>query len=199
MTYPKAFQFAVEAHSGKLWKDGRSPFLVHPMRVMANVLKFGGSHSQAIAGLVHDAALSTPDLFEAAVREFGPEVESILRAFQDPVVEPETDWIGIRKAYLQQCETVSAEAYFVIACEELDEVSDFLMDYRGTTPLEAWQRFPVSKLVIFWYYREILRITYRHKENQSVGDFTRLASELAAKLKSLQQLVFEGHPPTETV
>ena len=54
--YVEAFGYAAELHAGDVRKGGNVPYLAHLMTVSALVLDHGGDETQAVAGLLHDAA-----------------------------------------------------------------------------------------------------------------------------------------------
>ena len=54
--FVEAFGYAADLHRGDVRKGGDVPYLSHLMAVSALVLDHGGDETQAIAGLLHDAA-----------------------------------------------------------------------------------------------------------------------------------------------
>ncbi len=51
-----ALQFANEIHGTQQRKGAGAPYISHLMAVSASVLEHGGNETEAIAGLLHDAA-----------------------------------------------------------------------------------------------------------------------------------------------
>ncbi len=55
----KAGLIAQEAHAGKFGRDGKTPYIEHPMAVAAKVAKKGSQYE--IVALVHDGIEESPD------------------------------------------------------------------------------------------------------------------------------------------
>jgi (p)ppGpp synthase/HD superfamily hydrolase len=92
--FDEALRFAFERHRFHLRKGSRVPYLSHLMSVSALVLEYGGSESQAIAGLLHDAVEDAapgqgPDVLQAIGEQFGESVRSMVAACSDSLNEDE--------------------------------------------------------------------------------------------------------------
>src|SRR3954468_21301985 len=86
--FDAALHFAFERHRFHVRKGSRVPYLSHLMSVSALVLEHGGSESQAIAGMLHDAVEDAapgqgPDVLAAIGDEFGPKVRAMVEACSD--------------------------------------------------------------------------------------------------------------------
>lgn len=208
---PRALALAAEVHQGQTRADGTTAYLSHPIAVAALVLRFGGDEDQAAAALVHDAIGDPRGSITALTAALGPEVARIAHGFADPP-EAETaaaaaaaanggvpapirsaasaafdPWRATREAYLGKLRTLDERTLLVVACEELHEGDDLLLDIRARGAA-AWKRFPVHSMVVFWYFREVLAIV-----NSKITDprYRLCVTEYAAMVKGLQSICFE--------
>src|SRR5215469_18233586 len=93
-TFGDAFVYAAELHRDQVRKGSGVPYIAHLMSVSSRVLSAGGSETEAIAGLLHDAAEDQggePTLQEIR-RRFGSEVAQIVYDCADSWVTPKPDW-----------------------------------------------------------------------------------------------------------
>ncbi|NBX69161.1 MAG: HD domain-containing protein [Proteobacteria bacterium] len=185
----EAFDFASRIHHTKTWKETSRSFLHHPMAVASLVMFYGGDSSQTIAALLHDTITETA-IVDDIKKQFGSDVADLVSAFEDPpeVLQKKLEWAEIKKAYLKKIETLSSRSIFVIACEELHELSVLIHDakYLGAA---VWKRFPVPARDLGWYYKSLSTIFY-HKLKEP--QYQALVSEFATQTKVLSNQVFEG-------
>lgn len=185
----EAFDFAYSTHQAQNWKNSSRPFFHHPLAVASLVLFYGGDDSQTQAALLHDAVNENTDWDELAKR-FGSEVVALMRAFEDPpeVSLQKLDWAQGKRAYIKKIESLSTRAVFVIACEELHELSALLHDakYLG---LKAWETYPVPPRDLGWYYKTLATTFYKKLSEEK---YSSLVSEFASQTKTLANRVFEG-------
>jgi (p)ppGpp synthase/HD superfamily hydrolase len=165
------------------------PFLYHPLAVASLVMKHGGSELQAIAALLHDTISDESVTHAEVVKRFGGEVARLVFAFEDPPLPPGTAWEHARRAYLEKLKSLDEDALLVVACEELHDVSELLLDlrYRG---VDGWKRFSAPAMTVGWYYRELLAVLYK----QLAADrYRAIVGELGAQVRALNALVFDGN------
>ena len=185
----EALDFARRIHHTKTWKETSRPFIHHPMAVASLVMFYGGNNSQTIAALLHDTISETAKIDEIG-KQFGAEVADLVRAFEDPpeVLQNKLEWSEAKKAYLKKIETLPIGAVFVVACEELHELSVLIHDakYLGS---QVWKRFPVPARDIGWYYKSLTSILYHKLKDPH---YQTLVAEFATQTKILSNQVFEG-------
>jgi (p)ppGpp synthase/HD superfamily hydrolase len=182
-----AFAFACAHHAGKTKPGTGAPFLYHPLAVASLALKHGGGEDQAVAALLHDTIGDGKVTESDLSGKFGPEVARLVFAFTDPPLPPGADWTATRKAYLEKLATLDEAALFVIACEELHEISDLMIDQRFKGPA-AWKRFAAPAMSVFWYFRELLQVLYK---KLSAERYRPLVAEFGGQVKEMSGIVFE--------
>ncbi len=101
----KAIGFAARRHEGQTRKDGLTPFVAHPVRVMLCVLReFGETDPETLAAAVlHDTIEDTATDFDDIEREFGPGVARMVAALTKDKRLPEDErearyFEGLREA-----------------------------------------------------------------------------------------------------
>jgi (p)ppGpp synthase/HD superfamily hydrolase len=181
----RALELSEAVHAGQTRADG-SATIGHPLAVAALVLRFGGNEAQAMAALVHDTIGDARGSREALTDLLGAEVARLAHGFADP---PTTDlprgvdaWQHARKAYLEHLRGLDERTLLVVACEELHEVQDLLLDLRYRSAL-AWKRYAVHSMVVFWYFREVLGVM---NARLKAPEHRACVSELATAVRSLQ-------------
>lgn len=184
-----AFDFSEKLHRNRKWKNGETLFLHHPLGVASFVLFYGGDESQAQAALLHDTLGEGATLGQIE-QKFGKGVRDLVQAFEDP---PEVnlstmEWAAIKKAYMKKIETLPPRAVFVIACEELHEITILNQELK-TNELKVWKQYPVPGRDLGWYFKNLASIFYK---KLSEPQYQGLISEFAAQTKVLSNRVFEG-------
>jgi len=186
----QAVKIATEAHSLQYKRGTETPILYHPLAVASWVLKCGGSEDQAIGALLHDAVCDSPELLKTLSTEFGSKVSDVVQAFQDPTEVPagvtmvgDTEWARSKKMYLHKMSELPSDVLLVIACEELHELSEWVIDYsvNGSAMFSRFQK--ANRMEWFWYYKECLRIFMKGLTEDS---HRALLTEYAARLKRFQ-------------
>lgn len=72
--FRQAFEFAEEAHRGQLRKDGETPYIVHPLNVVAILAGLHADEDVLIAALLHDVPEDTKYDIEDVKQLFGDEI-----------------------------------------------------------------------------------------------------------------------------
>ncbi len=92
----RAFEVAERAHKGQLRKSG-DPYITHPVAVAEILLDFGLDANSIAAALLHDTVEDTSYSQESLLKDFGPEVASLVdgvtkldRLTYGPTAEAET-------------------------------------------------------------------------------------------------------------
>lgn len=94
--------YASMLHQEQTRKGGRVPYVSHLLGVASLVIEEGGTETQAIAALLHDAVEDQggqPRLDEIRER-FGEDIAAIVDACSDSDVEPKPPWRPRKEAYI---------------------------------------------------------------------------------------------------
>jgi (p)ppGpp synthase/HD superfamily hydrolase len=154
--FDEALAYAADLHRDQQRKGPAGiPYIAHLMSVSALVLEAGGSETQAIAGLLHDAAEDQGGEATLAEieRRFGSEVAAIVRACSDTTEEPKPSWRARKEAYIAHLATAPEEALLVSLADKVHNARSIVSDYRVEGP-SVFERFnPDSDQ--HWYYGEL--------------------------------------------
>ncbi|MCV7187860.1 HD domain-containing protein [Mycolicibacterium thermoresistibile] len=182
--FDQALLYAADLHRGQLRKGGGIPYLGHLLSTAGLVIEAGGSETQAIAALLHDAAEDQggiPTLNEIRAR-FGDEVADIVDECSDTFETPKPPWRERKQNYLRRLETVSDDTVLVSLADKLDNARSTLRDLRRHGDA-LWQRFSVHDPQLhLWYYRALHEVYARRNR-------TWLVDELGRVLDDLEQIV----------
>ena len=101
--FDEALVYAAGVHRNQTRKGGDIPYLGHLLSVASLVIEAGGSQTQAIAALLHDAAEDQGGQQTLAEigRKFGPEVADIVAQCSDTFEEPKPPWQERKERYVE--------------------------------------------------------------------------------------------------
>ncbi len=125
------------------------------------MLEHGGTETQAIAALLHDALEDRPHdgRTEREIAErFGPEVLRVVQACTDNL-DPDdprdaSTWHARKRQYLVHVADMSDDIALVSLADKLHNGRKIALDLReqGET---VWARFKAGKADTLWYYRAL--------------------------------------------
>src|ERR1700712_5106795 len=156
--FDEALRYASTLHRTQTRKGGDVPYVGHLLAVASLVIEGGGTETQAIAGLLHDAVEDqggAPILAE--IREkFGEDVAVIVAECSDTDEVPKPPWKPRKERYIAHLKTASEATVLVSLADKLDNARAILRDYRDIGE-GLWTRFsehdPHEHL---WYYESLL-------------------------------------------
>jgi (p)ppGpp synthase/HD superfamily hydrolase len=155
-----AIQYAMEKHGRQTRKGSDIPYLGHLLSVAGLVIDADGTETQAIAGLLHDAAEDQGgEATLAEIREkFGTEVAAIVDECSDTFETPKPPWRERKENYIRHLPEASDDAILVSLADKLHNARALLRDFRDVGD-KLWERFneqdPQEHL---WYYRSLLKV-----------------------------------------
>jgi (p)ppGpp synthase/HD superfamily hydrolase len=155
-TFDDALIFAAGLHRNQTRKGTNIPYIAHLLSVSSRVLVAGGSETQAIGGLLHDAAEDQggePTLNEVRKR-FGEPVAQIVYDCTDSWILPKPDWRPRKEAYIASLPRKAKESLLVSLADKVDNAEAILQDYRIIGD-GIWDRFTGKEDGTIWYYREL--------------------------------------------
>jgi (p)ppGpp synthase/HD superfamily hydrolase len=185
--FDEALAYASDLHRTQTRKGGDIPYVGHLISVASLVIEGGGTETQAIAGLLHDAVEDQggpPRLAE--IREkFGDDVAAIVSECSDTDEVPKPPWETRKKKYVDHLGYASEATILVSLADKLDNARAILRDYR-TNGDALWQRFSVNDpQKHLWYYKSLLAV-YKRRNS------TWLVDELERVIDTLEDLVNEA-------
>jgi (p)ppGpp synthase/HD superfamily hydrolase len=180
MRFDEALQYASELHRTQTRKGGDIPYLGHLLSVASLVIEGGGTETQAIAGLLHDAVEDQggPPVLAEIREKFGDDVATIVDECSDTDQVPKPPWEARKKTYIDHLGYVSEATILVSLCDKVDNARAILRDYRihGS---DLWTRFNVKDpQKHLWYYRSLLAVFKAKNTTWLVDELDRVLGEL---------------------
>lgn len=121
----KAIVFAAQSHSGQYRKDGKTPYINHPLEVMnlVTVHLDDVAEEVLIAAVLHDVVEDTHITSSEIKKMFGEHVARLV----DELTDDKTLTKEERKAMqLEEVHTLSAEGRLLRLCDKICNVYDIL-------------------------------------------------------------------------
>jgi (p)ppGpp synthase/HD superfamily hydrolase len=190
--FASAVEWAAELHRGQTRKGTEVPSLAHLLEVAALVLHDGGSESEAIAGLLHDAIEDAGVKPKQIRRRYGRKVARIVKACTETIdgrlpskskaPRDASTWRIRKQEAIDHLAApgVPTPVLRVKAADSLANARSIVADLRRTGP-EVWQRFHAGAIDQLWYYRSVTVIlTARHPGPSS--------DELRAAVTEMEEL-----------
>ena len=105
-SYDVALQYASGLHRRQWRKGTHSPYISHLLAVSSLVMEYGGTETEAIAALLHDAAEDQggKERLEEIRVHFGEDVARIVNDCTDAWTEPKPDWRPRKEEYIAALE-----------------------------------------------------------------------------------------------
>jgi len=152
--FEEALIYTARLHASQRRKGKDTPYIAHLMAVSALVLEYGGSETQAIAALLHDAAEDQGGRtqLEEIRRRFGDDVARIVADCTDSWTVPKPPWRARKEAYLQHIAALSPDSYLVSLADKVNNANTILQDHYQIGNA-VWERFAGGKEGSLWYYR----------------------------------------------
>ena len=155
--FEEALVFATRLHAGQRRKGTSVPYIAHLLAVAGIVLDYGGTESEVLAALLHDAVEDQggPPTREEIRRRFGAAVVAIVDGCSDTDEVPKPPWQGRKEAYLARLGQETASVRLVSAADKLHNARDVLAAYRALGEA-VWGRFTGGREGTLWYYRALV-------------------------------------------
>lgn len=178
--FRSAFNFAYQLHKNQLRKGSGVPYLSHLLGVAGLVMEDGGTETEVIAALLHDAVEDqggAPTL-ERIKLKFGTHVAAIVDFCTESLETPQPPWRERKLATIRKVALASESEYRILLADKLHNlwtIRNAFWRYGDA----VWERFKGGKEGSLWYYRELL------SNFQERGDHPFL-EDMEAILKALQ-------------
>jgi len=166
----KALAFAVKAHEGQFRKDGKTPYIVHPIGVAERLMRWGIDDSNPIiaAAYLHDTLEDTDTQLWQLAAELGDEIACLVVD-----VTFYGDSKSDKQAWLDGIATSRGHAKLLKAADCLCNVEDFIRDGKYAYAIEYLDRYDKIFEAIIKYpfsdtvYREIKELEKKVREAMS--------------------------------
>src|SRR5665213_945083 len=168
--FDDALLLASQLHREQARKGTQIPYISHLLAVSAFVLEYGGTETQAIAALLHDAVEDCggkPTLVKIEV-QFGPDVAAIVEARTDSFEEgPKRGWKERKEEYLQHLRHCDSASLIVVAADKLHNLLSIQRDFQRIGN-DLWLRFNAGPDDQMWYYDSVIEILKERLDNHPI-------------------------------
>ena len=145
-------RIAVQAHKGQTRKDGKTPYVEHPLGVAAILMEHGYDDEVVAAGLLHDVLEDTPITAPTLEAEVGHQVTRIVEGASEP--DKTLSWHVRKQHTLDALPEKSLGTKRVIAADKLHNIRALAREVEARGE-DAWTMFNSPKDAQEWYYGEI--------------------------------------------
>ena len=184
--FDRALLLATEHHRRQLRKGTSVPYVSHLLGVTSLVLEMGGSETEAIGALLHDAVEDGGGraMLQRIRDEFGEDAARIVEANSDSESEPKPPWGRRKTEYLEAIAHKQPDELRVSLADKLHNARAILLDFR-TLGEPFWDRFrPGAGPSIRWYYRGLEEAFTARRDalgtmaEPALGEFSRTVAEI---------------------
>lgn len=188
-TFGRALAYTEATHRMQRRKGTSIPYIGHLLGVASLVIDSGGTETEAIGALLHDAAEDQggESRLDDIRKEFGDDVAAIVAGCSDSLTEnpdEKADWLTRKLAYLAHLQAEKSKSVLLVSvCDKTHNLRSMLADYRVVGE-NLWCRFnkDAGKVGSIRYYRSLLA-TY---EKCAVPDVNLVAVTLCETLGALE-------------
>jgi (p)ppGpp synthase/HD superfamily hydrolase len=175
-------RYATQIHAMQFRKGTMIPYITHLLAVASIVGESGGTETEVIAALLHDAVEDQgglPRLADIRSR-FGDEVAAIVWGCTDAHDDPKPPWRSRKEAYLAHLADAAPSIVRVSAADKLHNARAILADLRLSGPAR-WDRFSGGRDGVLWYYRALV-------ERYTARQLGPIADELDRVVTAIEQI-----------
>jgi (p)ppGpp synthase/HD superfamily hydrolase len=188
--YEEALSYAARLHATQLRKAGPGtpptiPYVAHLLEVSSLVWIGGGTETEAIAGLLHDALEDQHEYTssEEIARRFGTDVAHIVEHCTDgePGAERSArSWLERKIPYLTRLWSARPPEMLVTCADKISNARAMVNDH-AVVKEDLWNRFNAKPPQIAWYYDEVTQAVEHSRPGQPLTNQLRaLTDELCA-------------------
>ncbi len=177
--FEQALLFALHIHAGQIRKGSQTPYYAHILGVASLVLEDGGTETEAIAALLHDAAedgagQNTLDEIRA---QFGDEIAEIVLDCSDTLETPKPPWRARKQAHIDHLKTSRPESMHVKLADKVHNANNLLRSLHEYGP-SVWDDFKGGREGTLWYFREMHAVFSQTRSGYLMDEFARLIDEI---------------------
>lgn len=181
----EAIIFAVQAHAGMLRKDGRTPYILHPLEAMQICASLTDDPEVLAAAVLHDTVEDTGTAPEEILERFGPRVAGLVAGETEnkrPEQPAELTWQIRKQESLDELEKAADPGVRMLWLA--DKLSNIRSLYRlwKENGEAVWARFhqtdPARQA---WYYRGIAERTAELRDSAAWKEYSDLLDGIFGK------------------
>lgn len=180
IAFERALVLARRLHEHQVRKGTTIPYVAHLLAVAGIVLEDGGTETQAIAALLHDAPEDQGGM--AALEEirvlFGDAIAAIVESCTDSFEHPKPPWKERKLRYLKRLAEEPVETLEVSLADKVHNARAIVRDLEVHGPA-LWRRFNVGAEEQLWYYRSLADVFWARHPGPRSAELVRLVDRIA--------------------
>lgn len=191
--YARALEYATIIHAAQIRKGTDTPYIEHPVAVAELVLEHGGTETEAIAALLHDAVEDQGGRrrLDDIERRFGARVAKIVAGCSDWIREPhqsasdEPSWCERKRAALTNIAAETDESTLRVSlADKVHNARSIVADLRadGASMLT---RFSAAPTDLVWYYRGLVEAFRERGSGALHGELVSAVAEMGQLMDRL--------------
>ena len=190
--FEESLIFSVRKHANQFRKQTNIPYVSHLLATCGLVMEHGGTETEVIAALLHDAA---EDQGGVAVlmdirRRFGDEVADIVMTCSDDMPDDgaeKDEWTVRKKRHIEHLKKSSRSVLLVTMADKIHNLRTILTDLHVLNVEAMWKRFNATPKESSWYYRSLQEICAARNDLPKLMflELTELVNLLRAKIAAL--------------
>lgn len=183
----EALNFAIRKHAGQTRKLANTPYILHPLEVVAIVGSMTDDEATLCASVLHDTVEDTDTTPEEIEKLFGKRVALLVMTETEhkrPDQPADQTW-QVRKEetliMLEHTKDISVKMMWL--GDKLSNIRSFHREYlkRGD---ELWQNFnQKDPAVQAWYYRTIAHCLRELSDHEAYREYVRLVETVFANVE----------------
>lgn len=182
--FEQAMELTIRVHGSMKRKGDGKPYLIHPMSVLALLVKWDADEDTCIAGLLHDVIEDAKNdeqrvEYRKEINEkFGQEVLEVVEGVTEQ--DKSLPWKKRKDLYLEHMKMASQKSLLVSCADRTHNVSSLAENYRSSGE-EVWKRFNAAKEWQVWFIdqvSEILKQRLEEKYTEELFFHIKLLNEL---------------------
>lgn len=180
----QAMELAIRVHGKMKRKGDDQPYLVHPMSVLALLVKWGADEDTCIAGLLHDVIEDAEsDTRRAEYRteiteKFGKKVLEIVEGVTEQ--DKSLPWRTRKERYLEHLQGASKNS-LLISCADRTHNCFSLLAALEREKGAVWKRFNAPKEEQMWFLNQVLTILTKKLDIQFTSELCMYVNKISIK------------------
>jgi (p)ppGpp synthase/HD superfamily hydrolase len=175
----QAIEKAAVLHKDQVTKgDGKTPFIVHVVKVMVLVGEYTDDENTIIAAVLHDTIEDTNYTLDELEKDFGKQVREIVAGVTEDKLDKNGNkrpWLTRKKDYIKNLEKDSQESLLISAADKIANTESFIYEYKKVGK-KLEDNFNASFKETHWYHDEVIKMLDK-----------RLKSGIVDRLKAIQE------------
>lgn len=192
----RACEYSIAAHKGQLRRSG-SLYVTHPMRVAYFLAKMHMDESCISAGALHDTLENTKTTFGDLSSLFGVQIASLVDGVTNiskAAIQSKAERRAGSFRRMLEAMTADRRILFIKMCDRLHNMQtlgSMSAEARGRIAKETmdWYVPLAARFGIYWLWRDLEELAFRHLEPESFAQITKLRAERIRELQTYEHEV----------